>query len=827
MPPAINPYRDWLGIAEAHTAPHHYRLLGLRLFEDDAAAITGAAARWTAMLTAFLSGPHGSEAERVLKEIDLARQCLLGPDSKRQYDDRLRHELRSEPAQPAHFSGPGGLLPPTTFPPTSSATTSASPSAPGIPELPAALSPSSFASQPPAAGSPPPMPPSAYPGTGSYPPPAYPTAPPPSSFGGPPAAVPRALPSVPYSPGGVYAQPAQYSQPGAYAQPAPYSQQGPYAQPGAYGQPSPYAPPGNGSPSYPQASYAPPMQTPPGPGMYSGGAMQPSGYAPAAVPMATPSAAIPQAVPMYQSAAGYAPQESTLPQAGGEFGAPATGMAAPSPLRRQRRSSSTVLYVGLPVAVVALAGIVLVVVSQSGNHAATSASQQIANTSASERDKDWGIRKGTPSSPSRPNPPQSSKPMEPAGAMPPIRSVPNDDTMKPPTQPTMPEVKPTPPVTPPTVTPTPPPKPTPMPPATGNVDTVGKALNAARLALSKQDIRGAKSQVEIARKADSEGMAAREIGRVDALTQYVDGFWNGVRESIKVLEVGGQVMLRDKVVGVVEVDAQKLILRVDGMNRTYPMSDLPIGIAFGLAENWFNKGDPASKIFLGSIQAVHPKGDRDKARELWQQAAQGGKGNEVAVILPELDVPTPVAAMLAEDDPKPGANGKLPPPGATALSKARTELKQMFEADLAEAKDNDARKALAEKMLARANETSDTAPLRFALLGEASQLSAAAGNYEQMAAALDRQEELFGVNALEAKGDALFEAAKTAGTPEANKALATYALGLSDEAVLLEKVDQAGKLVRIALGAARKANDPELLKACSARDKEVKELKKT
>jgi hypothetical protein len=151
----------------------------------------------------------------------------------------------------------------------------------------------------------------------------------------------------------------------------------------------------------------------------------------------------------------------------------------------------------------------------------------------------------------------------------------------------------------------------------------------------------------------------------------------------------------------------------------------------------------------------------------------------------------------------------------------------MFEADLSEAKDAAAQLSLSEKMFARANETGDPAPLRFALFGESSQLAAAAGNFEQMAFALDRQAELFGNAALEAKSATLLEAAKAASTPEAHKALATYALGLSDEAVLLEKIDQAKKLVAIALGAARKAGDPELLKNCSARDKEVKELKKS
>jgi hypothetical protein len=112
------------------------------------------------------------------------------------------------------------------------------------------------------------------------------------------------------------------------------------------------------------------------------------------------------------------------------------------------------------------------------------------------------------------------------------------------------------------------------------------------------------------------------------------------------------------------------------------------------------------------------------------------------------------------------------------------------------------------------------------LLDEASQLAAAAGNFGLVFAALDQQAESYAVDPIVAKADALVSAAQSADTPQVNQALASAALELSDVAVLIDQLDQASRLVRVALGAARKGGDGELLKTCSARERELRELRR-
>jgi hypothetical protein len=175
---------------------------------------------------------------------------------------------------------------------------------------------------------------------------------------------------------------------------------------------------------------------------------------------------------------------------------------------------------------------------------------------------------------------------------------------------------------------------------------------------------------------------------------------------------------------------------------------------------------------------------------------------------------------------KPGADGRLPFPKATEQAQARVEVRQMFEADLAEAKDGASKLTLAVKLLKRADEPSDTPAVRYILLQDAARLAAEASDFESMNAALDKLGEQYNVDAIGLKADTLFEVSKTADSNEVNKALATAGLAMCDEAVLLDKVDAALKIARTAHNASKKSGDADLVKQCAAREKEVRELKK-
>jgi hypothetical protein len=95
----FDPYHKWLGIPPAEQPPHHYRLLGLALFEHDGDVIEIAADQRMALLRSFHTGPHADLSQKLLNEVAAARLTLLKPDRRQRYDEilRARFNLKDDP----------------------------------------------------------------------------------------------------------------------------------------------------------------------------------------------------------------------------------------------------------------------------------------------------------------------------------------------------------------------------------------------------------------------------------------------------------------------------------------------------------------------------------------------------------------------------------------------------------------------------------------------------------------------------------------------------------------------------------------------------------
>lgn len=90
---AFDPYRRWLGIPQAEQPPHHYRLLGIGLFEDDPDVIEEAADRQMAHVQTHRTGKYSALSQKLLNELAAAKLCLLNKQSKTAYDLELRSRL--------------------------------------------------------------------------------------------------------------------------------------------------------------------------------------------------------------------------------------------------------------------------------------------------------------------------------------------------------------------------------------------------------------------------------------------------------------------------------------------------------------------------------------------------------------------------------------------------------------------------------------------------------------------------------------------------------------------------------------------------------------
>lgn len=85
-------YHKWLGIPPEEQPPHHYRLLGISLFEKDRAVIISALDQRQAFLKQKLVSSQGELAEPLLEQLQQARLCLLNRLTKAQYDSALREQ---------------------------------------------------------------------------------------------------------------------------------------------------------------------------------------------------------------------------------------------------------------------------------------------------------------------------------------------------------------------------------------------------------------------------------------------------------------------------------------------------------------------------------------------------------------------------------------------------------------------------------------------------------------------------------------------------------------------------------------------------------------
>ena len=95
MKDQFDAYRMWLGIPSEEQPPHHYRLLGIGLFETNREVIERAADRQSEHLKTHQTGPRAALSQKLLTEVAAAAACLRDAEKKAAYDDTLRQQLAS------------------------------------------------------------------------------------------------------------------------------------------------------------------------------------------------------------------------------------------------------------------------------------------------------------------------------------------------------------------------------------------------------------------------------------------------------------------------------------------------------------------------------------------------------------------------------------------------------------------------------------------------------------------------------------------------------------------------------------------------------------
>ncbi len=116
MSEAFDPYHRWLGIPPKDQPPHHYRLLGIDLFEVDPEVIRDATERQMAHVRKYQLGQHSAISQKILNELAAAKSCLIDRDKKVVYDAALKAKLTASNSSTEHFDTPSPPPPPAAPP---------------------------------------------------------------------------------------------------------------------------------------------------------------------------------------------------------------------------------------------------------------------------------------------------------------------------------------------------------------------------------------------------------------------------------------------------------------------------------------------------------------------------------------------------------------------------------------------------------------------------------------------------------------------------------------------------------------------------------------
>jgi hypothetical protein len=177
-----------------------------------------------------------------------------------------------------------------------------------------------------------------------------------------------------------------------------------------------------------------------------------------------------------------------------------------------------------------------------------------------------------------------------------------------------------------------------------------RAISMARQAIGRRDFAGAKRHLKTAEANGQDADDDAELGRLESLLGNLEEFWEGMRKVVAGLVPAEEILLGQTPIIVVQVDAKQLTVRSEGRNHTYRIYDLPRPIVEALVQSRFVK-HPSTDVLLGTYMAMDPNGDRERAEQLWREAAR--QGEDVRDLM--LEISPEAAATLPR-----GASGRKP-----------------------------------------------------------------------------------------------------------------------------------------------------------------------
>ena len=155
-------------------------------------------------------------------------------------------------------------------------------------------------------------------------------------------------------------------------------------------------------------------------------------------------------------------------------------------------------------------------------------------------------------------------------------------------------------------------------------EALSSALKAARRSLQVQDFDAAGESL-----ARAHGIARRPkhmelVERLEELTHYAQEYWAAIDDAWNDLSAGIELQVGNTIVIVVEVESEKIKVRVAGGNRRYTRDKLPSGLQKAIIESWLDPSAASSDVIRGAFYATQDPPNNQAAGDHWKLAQQHG-----------------------------------------------------------------------------------------------------------------------------------------------------------------------------------------------------------
>jgi hypothetical protein len=167
------------------------------------------------------------------------------------------------------------------------------------------------------------------------------------------------------------------------------------------------------------------------------------------------------------------------------------------------------------------------------------------------------------------------------------------------------------------------------PPVTrAEVERLIRELESARMALAEHQFSVADQHLAQADRLAKTEEQKQAVARVRRLADLLAAFRQALLAQLQSMQGGETFKVGASTqVTLVEVNESRVVVRMAGMNRSYPLNEVPPGLALAIVDLRFRQGDPAGlqakAAFL--IAQKKPSDDtRQKARSLLEEAQTAG-----------------------------------------------------------------------------------------------------------------------------------------------------------------------------------------------------------